>query len=223
MKGYPRQPDHPPAITKAVDIECGHTWIAWHEITKAVWTAIVFIDADLCTWKWFKFAKYDGNQVVAKLIGPQGFRIYGGPGHTSEMYHRLKVAVGNRIETLEFIAVAQFLDLLFVFTVWSESQLRHHSTICVVLKEDVGKFGQFASSGFKEVVGITEGYYVTGAVLRLLGNGRVNSYYQTSGKSPIEYPGEVGLESEEYHLVEVPKFVCWGPMSEGFHQLVQDQ
>ncbi|RCK59491.1 hypothetical protein Cantr_07557 [Candida viswanathii] len=159
-KGSPRPADHPPAydtgeppaITKAVDIECGHTWIAWHEITKAVWTAIVFTDTDLSTWKWFKFAKYDGNHVVAKLIEPQGFRIYGGPGHTSEIYRRIKVAVGKRVETLEFVAVAQFLDLLFVFTVWRER--RHHATIYAALKEDWESLASLLVQGLRKWWGL---------------------------------------------------------------------
>ncbi|RCK63269.1 hypothetical protein Cantr_10040 [Candida viswanathii] len=128
-----------PALSRAIDISCRHTWIPWEMLLQTVWRTIFLLEDDLEIWKWFELAQFNRSHHVEQRIMPQNFEICGGPRHTVPVYHQLELKVGfERMKELEFLVILEFGSVLVVYSVWKTKE--DEARIYGVLKLDIDKF-----------------------------------------------------------------------------------
>ncbi|RCK60544.1 hypothetical protein Cantr_08080 [Candida viswanathii] len=207
-----------PALSRAIDISCRHTWIPWEMLLQTVWRAIFLIEEDLEIWKWFKLALCNRSHHVEQRIMPQNFEICGGPRHTVAVYHRLELKVGfERMKELEFLVVLEFGSVLVVYSVWKTKD--NEATMYGVLKLDIDKFAWFVADGFKGPYKGTEGHYYVWAWDKMLVNCEIRNYCLNSKKKPVHDAAKGNKSGHELRWVKCMNVVAGGPINKECHEL----
>ncbi|RCK54897.1 hypothetical protein Cantr_04118 [Candida viswanathii] len=208
-----------PSFNKPLEIEYRARWVDWDELLRNVSFTVLELDEGdgLDTWKWFKVVDYHGGVLVECDVRNLRFRMRGGPGATSEIYHRLRARVGVRVHALDFLAVSSFKNLLFVFFFWRVD--KYLTLVHGVIREELECYYEYAEDDFKKRYTGREGYYIKFKVETLLMNSLSLYYHRYINYRTIRFWRRERPATREMEWIPVMKGVSSGRLSFKCHAL----